>query len=156
MYARTHAAFDPSRTLVARRQQTVHGFDIQPGKPFPKDEEGNCLVPEGTLRRLWVTYYADYAEDHKPTPVEGDGPSPEPVPEVTVNHAGGAMFEVKAPWASEPERVKGREAAETRAAELTAEGPPPEDESAENVSSDGNDTSEGDLGGGEAGDGDEG
>lgn len=44
---------------------------------------------------------------------------------VTVEETGGGWYAVKAPWMAEPEKVRGEEAANKRAAEIAAEGPPP-------------------------------
>ncbi len=128
---RTFAAYDPSRPLVAGRRQTVHGEELNAGDPYPTDKAGEQLIPEGTRRRLWMTHWAHYAEEARPTPVEGaprgaggDVSSAGEASPVSFSHTGGGYYEIIAPWLEEPERVKGKAAAEKRAKALSDAGPP--------------------------------
>lgn len=132
MYARTHAGFDPSRELVAARRQTVHGNELNAGDPYPKDKKGEHLVPEGTRRRLWVSHWATYSEDLRPTPVDetvqaAPGEAGAALGEdawmaeeagVTVTAGENGWYELSAPWLAEPEKAHGIEAAKEKAEEL--------------------------------------
>lgn len=133
MYARTHAAFDPSRKLVAARRQTVHGHELNAGDAYPTDKKGEALVPEGTRRRLWVTHWATYSEDLRPTPVDETAKTApgEQDPDITedtawmaeadgvsVTEGENGWYEVNASWLAEPEKAHGKDEAQAKAAEL--------------------------------------
>jgi hypothetical protein len=64
--------FDPARSLVMARFNTVHGHGINPGTPLVIVDEPNEAgqVTEATARRLYNSGAALYAEDYYPTPVE--------------------------------------------------------------------------------------
>lgn len=133
MYARTHAAFDPSRELVAARRQTVHGNELNAGDPYPLTDKGEHLVDEGTRRRLWVTHWATYKQDLRPTPVdettetatgeqdpnleEGDEWMAE-ADGVTITSLDNGWYEVNASGLAEPVKAHGKDEAKAKAAEL--------------------------------------
>lgn len=71
-----------------------------------KDENGNDLNPP--------------AGDPNDPPAQIDHSK-----SVTVEETGGGWYAIKAPWLAEPIKVRGEEAANQRAAEIAAEGPPP-------------------------------
>ncbi len=132
MYARTHAAFDPKRKLVAGRRQTVHGNELNTGDAYPKDKDGEDLVDEGTRRRLWVTHWANYAEDHRPTPVDNSAPAAPGEADaalgddawmaedrgVTVLKDENGWYELNADWLEEPVKAHGVAAAKDKTEEL--------------------------------------
>lgn len=109
--------FKNEADLVASRTMTVDGAPLNRGDLIPASLE------HGLRLRLWMSSRAIYKDDYRPTPVAGD-PATEETGEVTVSHTGGGWYAVKASWLTEPEKVKGETAAEARAAELRAEGPP--------------------------------
>jgi hypothetical protein len=118
---RNFGSFDPSKQLVAGRQMTLHDDELTGGDPISMD------VDEGTRRRLWMVEHAHYEEDYRPTP-ELQTEEEEDTKGVEFTHIGGGQYEVTAPWLTEPVKVKGKAAAEAKAAELREQAPPPEEE----------------------------
>lgn len=124
---RSFGLFDPSKPLVAGRQMTLDGEELQGGDPISTD------VDEGARRRLWMVEHAHYAEDWTPTPevkvpeselkgevddtwmAEADG--------VTVEAGENGYYTIQASWLGEDgEKVHGREAALARAVEVRETG----------------------------------
>lgn len=143
---RTYGKFDPERQLVALRQMTLMDDELNGGDPIDAEK-----VPQDIRCRLWMTRYADYVEDYRPTqelPVTADesasddGGDGEP-PLVEYVHSGGGWYLVKAPWLDEPVKIKGEAAAKEEVARLIAAGPPQQPASSEeDEGGEGNDTGE--------------
>lgn len=111
------AYFKAEEPLVATRQLTVLGVELQRGSDIPQD------LDLGIRRRLWQTTRAVYKKDFTPTPVESaedeaarlvtmEGPLP------------GGYYHINAPWMAEPEKVRGKVPAERRRDEIVAYGDP--------------------------------
>lgn len=132
--ARTVAAFDPERQLVAARRMTVEGKEIAATEDIP------MKIDAGARRRLWLVRHADYREDVLPTPVDPEaenalgetGRNAEDARDwmaeadgVTVEGPKGSWYSIIADWLEEPVKAQGEDDAKAKAAELRAEGPPP-------------------------------
>lgn len=127
---RTFGKFDPAKPLVAARQMTLLGHEVGGGDLISNLKDANDVpIDSDVLRRLWMTRWADYQEDYRPTPVQeepaDEGEEDEDTTGVSYAHTGGGWYEVTAPWLATPIKVKGEEAAKTQAAELREKAPPP-------------------------------
>lgn len=114
---RTFGKFDAAQPLVAARRLTLMGEEVNGGDPIPSE------VSLDVRRRLWMTRYAHYASDYRPTPeLETQGEGREWMDEadgVTVTEGENGWYTIRAQWLGEDgEKVHGAEAAEARAAEV--------------------------------------
>jgi hypothetical protein len=125
---RTFGKFDPAKPLVATRQMTLLGKDIKGGDPISDLVDANDVkIDSGILCRLWMTRWADYSEDFRPTPeLETQGEGREWMDEadgVSVTEGDNGWYTINAAWLGEDgEKVHGIEAAEARAVEVRETG----------------------------------
>lgn len=113
--------FQKNQQLIATRVMTIIGEPVQAGDPIPME------IDAGTRMKLWLSGRALYATDYRPTPVQEEATVVvDEEPEVAVTHVGGGMFLVQPSWLADGhgEKVKGKEEANKRAAELLEDGPP--------------------------------
>lgn len=125
---RTFGKFDPTKPLLAARQMTLLGHEVKGGDPISGLKDANDVpIDVGVLTRLWMTRWAHYDEDFRPTPeLETQGEGREWMDEadgVTVTEGDNAWYTIRAPWLGEDgEKVHGAEEAQVRAAELREAG----------------------------------
>lgn len=118
---RTFGKFDKTKPLVALRQMTLLGHEVAGGDPISELKDGNGVpLDSGILCRLWMTRWADYAEDVRPTPELAAPTDPDDTTGVAYSHTGGGWYSVTAPWLDDPIKVQGAAAAEAKAEELRA------------------------------------
>jgi hypothetical protein len=121
---RTFGLFDPAKPLVATRQMTLLGHEVAGGDPISELKDANDVqIDSGVLRRLWMTRWADYADDYRPTTeLEAHPPEKAWMDEadgVSVTEGENGWYTINATWLGEEgEKVHGAEAAEARAAEV--------------------------------------
>lgn len=110
--------FDPrihlDRPLVAATEFTYDGVDYKAGDPFPT--EGLHRTKIAAMYGARRVNFAD-SEQAAPAPAEPEGPA-------TIEAQPGGYYLVSAPWFDEPERVRGKAAAEDRQAEINEAGEP--------------------------------
>lgn len=116
--------FDPSKSLVMGRFNTVGGHALAAGSALtiveePK-ERGEVTLETAT--RLWASGTFVYADKAHPTPVESPQDAARRL--VAMEETGNGWYLIRAPWLGEGEKVQGREAAEARKAELIEAGQP--------------------------------
>lgn len=126
---RSFNKWDPAKPLVATRQMTLLGHEIAGGDHISDLKDANDVaIDSGVLRRLWMTRWADYSEDLRPTAEEethGEGREWMDATEdgVSVTEGENGWYTIHAAWLGEDgEKVHGAEAAETRTAEVRETG----------------------------------
>lgn len=126
---RTFGLFDPTKPLVATRQMTLLGHEVTGGDLISDLKDANDVpIDSGVLRRLWMTRWADYKDDHRPTAeleTHGEGREWMDLTEdgVAVTEGENGWYTITAPWLGEDgEKVHGAEAAEARVTEVRETG----------------------------------
>lgn len=125
---RSFNKWDPAKPLVATRQMTLLGHEIAGGDPISDLKDANDVdIDSGVLRRLWMTRWADYAEDLRPTAEEethGEGREwMDDADGVSVTEGENGWYTIQAAWLGEEgEKVHGAEAAEARTLEVRTTG----------------------------------
>lgn len=104
--------YDRERDLVAMTGFLYAGKEYEAGDPFPRDG-----LREDQLRTL----YGARRVGHAPAGTTAKAPPPSLV---HTEAAPGGYYNISAPWLDEPERVRGKDAAAKRAAEIEEAGEP--------------------------------
>lgn len=125
------STFDPTRPLAMGRFNTVNGFALAIGESIrivddSKEPKERGEVTADVATRLWSGGTFVYADEARPTPVETPQQAAERL--VEIDDLGGGWYLIRAPWLGEGEKVQGKEAADTRRAELVAAGQPTDTE----------------------------
>jgi hypothetical protein len=102
--------FDPAMNFVAARSFTYNGEPYEAGQPFNK---------EGLAPFKLNTLYGSRAINQAP-----DGQAETAADPVVLTQTRPGYFEITAPWLDEPEKIRGKVNAETRATELREAGEP--------------------------------
>lgn len=124
---RTFGKFDPSKPLRAARRMSLLDKELNGGELITGPKAVVKDLDEGIARRLWMTRYADYDEDYRPTPEQEVPPEDQEwmaeADGVTVEAGENGWYTLKAAWLPEEgEKVRGIEAAQQRAAEVRETG----------------------------------
>jgi hypothetical protein len=113
--------FDFDRPLVSRKFLTIQGADAEAGTILTgPDAKLDPPLERGLAMRIWLSGQAVYATEFRPTPQETPQEEAERV--VTMEATGGGWYLILAPWLGEGEKIRGKEAAEARYAEIVATG----------------------------------
>jgi hypothetical protein len=120
---RTFSKFDPTEPLTAQRQMTLHNVEVKRGDSvYDKVPDLSTEV----CRRLWMTHHATYTKDYTPTAEQvthGEGKEwMDEADGVSVVEGDNGWFTIQASWLGDGEKVRGAEAAETRATEVRSIG----------------------------------
>lgn len=98
--------FDPKASFTAARSFVYNGVQMNAGDPFPTTD-----LADHKVRTLFASRAIN----------QGDPGSSEPV---QMSQTRPGYFEITAPWLDEPEKVRGKQNAETRLTELREAGEP--------------------------------
>lgn len=115
--------FDKTRGLVMARFATLYEHDMNAGDPLTivaERGDGKGEVELDMAIRLWLSGQAVYASDATATPQE----TPEQAAErlVVMEPMPGGYYLIRAPWLGEGEKIRGKDAANQRRAEIVAKG----------------------------------
>jgi hypothetical protein len=104
--------FNIKKPLVAAREFIFAGEKYAKGDPFPRSAPAASFNPM-LIKRQYEAHAVSHAESDDPAadPVQMTGPT-------------GGRYTITAPWLDGPEVVRGKVNAETRLAEIKAEGAP--------------------------------